>query len=132
MHSSFRSAFRGSTSRLYSLAPLLVATGAGALVCSSESKKANCAAAAAGPSEDQLAKYRPSLTEYTRIDSYLHEKPEYAAFRSNHAMHETLRGDKMIQNYEIYKKEGENEVYCILSFGHALNGYRGVLHGGIT
>lgn len=130
---SFRYAFRGPA-RIFNAAhsrkalACTVAATFGGIAIASESKRSHCA----GPEEDELKKYRPNLDEYTRIDSYLHEKPEYASFRENHAMHETLRGDKLIQNYEIYKKQDANEIYCILSYGHALNGYRGVVHGGIT
>ncbi len=80
--------------------------------------------------ENALAKYRPNAAQYIRIDSYLHEKPEYASFRDNHALHETLKGDKLIQNYEIYKRSDANELFCIVSYGNALNGYRGIVHGG--
>ena len=37
----------------------------------------------------------------------------------------------MIEVYEIYRKLGENEVVCLVKLGKKLNGYPGVIHGGI-
>ena len=38
----------------------------------------------------------------------------------------------IFQVYEIYKSRTSNELFCLIKFGGSVNGYLGVVHGGIT
>ncbi|KAJ1425434.1 HotDog domain-containing protein [Ochromonadaceae sp. CCMP2298] len=38
----------------------------------------------------------------------------------------------MVEAYEVYKHRTREEIYCILKVGSRLNGYPGILHGGIS
>lgn len=53
-------------------------------------------------------------------------------FTQNHALHDTLLGEGMIEVYEIYKKKEENEIVGLIKLGKKLNGYPNVIHGGIS
>ena len=74
---------------------------------------------------------RPNNNEYDRIDGLLLTN-EYKNFTKNHALHETLNGNGKVELYEIYKKKDADEIKCIIKFGEALNGHKGIVHGGIT
>jgi hypothetical protein len=74
-----------------------------------------------------VSKYRPSAEEYERIDW-----TTYTKFVTDHALHDTLYGDKKVEVYEVYKHKTNSEVVCILKFGSSINGYPGIVHGGIT
>jgi hypothetical protein len=76
-----------------------------------------------------LETLKPNLDEYHVID-WKHEKN--AKFLKDHALHETLYGDEKVETIEIYKHNTKPEIYCILKFGSTLNGYPGILHGGIS
>lgn len=75
-----------------------------------------------------LARFRPNLEDYEIID-WDHER--HSKFTANHALHETLYGKAKVEAYEVYKHKKNSELYCILKFGSSLNGYPGILHGGI-
>ena len=75
--------------------------------------------------------YRPNEKEYDRIDTLLLTE-EMKSFTKNHALHESLKGDKKIEAYEIYKKKDADEIKCIIKFGESLNGHKGIVHGGIS
>ena len=61
---------------------------------------------------------------------------ERSTWRNEHAIHAMLEKPNGIECYEIYRKlskEGEDdEILCIIKFGSRLNGYPGIVHGGIT
>lgn len=85
-------------------------------------------APSAEPVKDKsYEKLRPSEEEYEVIDMSGLEK-----FRANNAFHETLQGESKIENYEVYRHKYKDEVLAIISFGKALNGHPGIVHGGIT
>ena len=46
-------------------------------------------------------------------------------------MHDTLNGQGLIEDYRVYRKDGHDEVACIVKFGDKLNGHPGIVHGGI-
>lgn len=74
---------------------------------------------------------RPPKDLYERVDTLL-LTDEYRNFTKNHAIHDSLHGDKKIEVYEIYKKKDADELKCIIRFGEALNGHKGIVHGGIS
>jgi hypothetical protein len=76
-----------------------------------------------------LLKFRPSATEYERIDHIINDK-KFSFFKKNHAIHETLAGEGLIEVYEIYKKRDGDEIMCLIKFGGSLNGHPGIVHGG--
>eukprot|EP01035_Chromulina_nebulosa_P017099 gene17099-22612_t len=80
--------------------------------------------------EEILTKLRPTVG-YKRIDQEILAN-EFQSFIENHAIHDTLWGSGKIEVYEIYKNLNEDEVFSIITFGKALNGHPGVVHGGIT
>jgi hypothetical protein len=69
---------------------------------------------------------------YTRIDYDLQNMhPEWI---TNNAFHGTLRGENMIEEYEVYRCDDPTDisVKCLIRFGNSLNGHPGIVHGGIT
>lgn len=68
---------------------------------------------------------------YTRIDEEYFKNPTYAKFKTGNAMHDTLRGEGLLERYEIYRKKGSDEIACVVKFGTRLNGYPKIVHGGI-
>jgi hypothetical protein len=76
-----------------------------------------------------VAKSRPG-EDYVRIDSILDDAPP--DMLKNNAFHGTLRGDDMIEAYEIYAHRDTGDIICLVAFGNALNGHAGIVHGGIT
>jgi len=77
--------------------------------------------------------FRPNPKEYERIDDKaLREGVMKENFLENHAVHDTLSGQNRVEIYEIYRKINCDELLCILKFGTSINGYPGIVHGGIT
>lgn len=74
--------------------------------------------------------HRP-ITGYTRVDTHLELHPEWV---ENNAFHGTLRGENMIEDFEVYLNNDPNDIHvkCLIRFGKSLNGHPGVVHGGIT
>lgn len=68
----------------------------------------------------------PSQYEHLRFD----DEPMLKQFKHNHAIFDTLSGTSRIEVYEIYKHKTKQEIYCIIKFGNALNGYPKTVHGG--
>jgi hypothetical protein len=67
---------------------------------------------------------------YSRIDGKIENiRPEVL---SNNAFHGTLRGENLIEDYEVYYNEAEKDIICLVRFGKSLNGHNGIVHGGIT
>lgn len=79
-----------------------------------------------------LEKLRPASNQYTRIDEGPLMKKENQAWVNDHAIHGTLNKESGIELYEIYKCNNSDDILCIIKFGSSLNGYPGVVHGGIT
>lgn len=80
--------------------------------------------------KDDLERFRPSQDSYERIDDKVFN--EGHLFLENHAVHDTLAGLNRVEVYEIYKSKSSEELLCILKFGGSINGYPGIVHGGIT
>ena len=59
---------------------------------------------------------------YTRIDEKYFKNPTYAKFKTGNAMHDTLKGEELLERYEIYRKKGCDEIACVVKFGTRLNG----------
>ena len=93
-------------------------------------------------SVDDLKRIRPDLSLYTRIDDKadmislikdnLNIDRSDPSYMSKHAIYGNLLGQNKIEAYEVYKKNDDGEVKSIIKFGGSLNGYPGVVHGGIT
>lgn len=93
-------------------------------------------------SVDDLNRIRPDLSLYTRIDDKadmislikdnLNIDRSDPSYMSKHAIYGNLLGQNKIEAYEVYKKNDDGEVKSIIKFGGSLNGYPGVVHGGIT
>ena len=79
-------------------------------------------------------------TTVQTIDGHIHEghmrcdedilrlSPEYFL---GSAVHDTLNGLGLIEDYRVYRKEDHDEISCIVRFGDRLNGHPGIVHGGI-
>ena len=81
-------------------------------------------------SSSSLVSHRPSSNSYLRIDSLLdNAHPEWKA---NNAFHGTLRGENLIEEYEVYSNKEKEEIICLVRYGCSLNGHTGIVHGGIT
>ena len=50
----------------------------------------------------------------------------------NHILHDTLNGDGLIESYTMYRKRNDDEIRCVVKLGRQLNGYPGIVHGGVT
>lgn len=61
-------------------------------------------------------------------EEVLRTSPEYFL---GSAVHDTLRGQGLIEEYRIYRKDVDDEITCILKFGNKLNGHPGIVHGGV-
>ena len=79
-----------------------------------------------------LKQIRPVCDKYERLDELHLSKKENQDWLKDHVIHGNLNKESGIEVYEIYKKSDEDELVCIIKFGSALNGYPGVVHGGIT
>lgn len=65
----------------------------------------------------------------TRCDEeVLKTSPEYFL---GSVVHDTLRGEGLIEEYRVYRKDDDEEITCIVKFGDKLNGHPGIVHGGI-
>ena len=68
---------------------------------------------------------------YERVDEKLF-KGKFKQFVKDHALHETLAGENMVEKYEIYRKKNAEEIMAVVRFGKSLNGHPRIVHGGIT
>ena len=50
----------------------------------------------------------------------------------SHILHDTLNGDSLIETYTMYRKKNDDEIRCVVKLGGQLNGYPGIVHGGVT
>ena len=67
-------------------------------------------------------------SQYDLIDDLHGDQVKYP----DHALHDTLNGSGLVESYVVYRKQNEDEIRCIIKLGGQLNGYPGVVHGGIT
>ena len=70
--------------------------------------------------------------DYIRIDKTTLSDPKFQKFVTNNAFHDTLSGEGMIESFQVYLHKSSSDLYCILTFGHKLNGYPKIVHGGIS
>lgn len=75
-----------------------------------------------------VVRYQPDPSQYDHLR--LDDEPMLKQFKRNHAIFDTLSGTSRIEVYEIYKHKTKQEIYCIIKFGNALNGYPKTIHGG--
>ena len=67
-------------------------------------------------------------SEYDLIDDLHGDQVKYP----DHALHDTLNGSGLVESYVVYRKRNEEEIMCVIKLGGQLNGYPGIVHGGIT
>ena len=67
-------------------------------------------------------------SEYDLIDDLHGDQVKYP----DHALHDTLNGSGLVESYVVYRKRDDDEIRCLIKLGGQLNGYPGVVHGGIT
>jgi acyl-coenzyme A thioesterase PaaI-like protein len=89
--------------------------------------------------EQVLRNLRPNAEEYERLDEkHLSEGAGASIFsgeewRRDHAIHGLLAfHPNGIEMYEIYKSKLNGDIIAVIGFGSQLNGYPGIVHGGIT
>jgi acyl-coenzyme A thioesterase PaaI-like protein len=68
---------------------------------------------------------------FERVDQKLMNDPKYQKFVKDHAIHDTLSGKDMVEQYEWYINKETEELLAVTTVGKSLNGYPGVVHGGI-
>jgi hypothetical protein len=71
------------------------------------------------------------LTGYERIDNKLDE-PAFQKYVKDHALHDTLKGEGLIEKYQVYKSNTDDEILCVITLGGKINGHPKIVHGGIT
>lgn len=75
----------------------------------------------------------PSLEEYIRIDLTTWNSSEFKSnFLQSNALHDTLNGKGMIETFQVFQHKTDNDLYSIVRFGDRVNGYPGLVHGGIS
>lgn len=72
---------------------------------------------------------RPTDKDFVRIDKEF--LANASAFVKNHALHTTLRGESLVETFEVYVNPKTSEVHVVVHFGVGLNGHPTVVHGGI-
>ena len=78
---------------------------------------------------DRFVALRPKDQGFVRIDeTVLREKSEFVV---GHALHEALKGDSLVETFEIYLNPKTSELHTVAHFGVGLNGHPSVVHGGI-
>ena len=79
-----------------------------------------------------LKQLRPAGDSHQRLDELHLSKKENQEWLRDHVIHGHLNKETGIEVYEIYKTNEGDELISIIKFGSALNGYPGIVHGGIT
>jgi acyl-coenzyme A thioesterase PaaI-like protein len=87
-------------------------------------RKSECASPTVSP-------YSPDLNEYVAIDEQ-DSKSDYHILRSKHVLYSSLIDESRIKSYKAYRHKEREEIYCIVEFGHKINGWPGIVHGGIS
>jgi len=81
----------------------------------------------------RLQRIKPNPAGYTRVDeSFLDDSVKDLFTFNDHALHDSLNGPNKIEVYDVFKKNDSDEIVCLIKFGKSLNGYPGIVHGGIT
>ena len=70
------------------------------------------------------------LSDYDLIDDSDVARSEITL--ESHILHDTLNGDGLIETYTMYRKRSDDEIRCVVKLGGQLNGYPGIVHGGVT
>lgn len=81
------------------------------------------------PPVDMLDALRPTDKDFVRIDEKV--LAEASEFVANHALHTSLRGDSLVETFEVYVNPKTSEIHVVAHFGCGLNGHPTVVHGGI-
>jgi len=68
---------------------------------------------------------------FERVDQKLMNDPKYQKFVKDHAIHDTLAGKGMVEQYDWYINKETEELLAVTTVGKSLNGYPGIVHGGI-
>lgn len=68
-------------------------------------------------------------TTHSRIDQTMLDNAE---FIEDHALHDSLAGNRKIAVYEVYKMNDGFDIVCLIKFGQSVTGHPGIVHGGIT
>lgn len=87
------------------------------------------AAIATNPSAERLEELRPKGVGYVRIDEKV--LSERSDFVSGHALHEALKGNSMVDTFEIYVNPTTSDLHVVAHFGSGVNGHPAIVHGGI-
>ena len=91
---------------------------------------ARAAAAPVAPKAvDPFEPLRPKDKDFIRIDQKV--LAEANEFVSNHALHANLRGESLVEAFEVYVNPKTSEAHVVAHFGSGLNGHPSVVHGGI-
>lgn len=69
------------------------------------------------------------LTQFQRVDEEVLDT--HGKYKDNNAIHGPLSGDEKITRFEVYKKEGAQEITAVVHIGSSLCGHPGIVHGGI-
>ena len=77
---------------------------------------------------DQLLAKHTQLGNTRCDEDALKQSPDYFL---GSAVHDTLQGQGLIERYQVYRKNDDEEITCIIHFGNKLNGHPGIVHGGI-
>lgn len=75
----------------------------------------------------------PSSDDYVRIDLTTLASPEFReSFLQSNALHDTLNGQGMIETFQVFHHKTDSDLFSIVKFGDRVNGYPGLVHGGIS
>lgn len=78
---------------------------------------------------DKFEPLRPKNKNFVRIDEAI--LAQASEFVTNHALHANLRGDSLVETFEVYLNPTTSEIHVVAHFGCGLNGHPSVVHGGI-
>jgi len=68
---------------------------------------------------------------FERVDQKLFSEAKFRKFVKDHALHDTLNGPGRVEQYDMYINKQKEELLAVIKLGKSLNGYPGVVHGGI-
>ena len=64
-------------------------------------------------------------------DSVIPKSSKLREFKKNHAIHDALHGAGKVESYSLFINKEREELVAVVKLGKSLNGYPGVVHGGI-